>query len=69
MSSELLFFSAGKWYNGFFLFFFLEIWQIIAPQNSCIQVNILSYFSTKSYIVGTHKKCFSEIFVMSTQNL
>ena len=28
-----------------------------------------SYFSTKTYIVGTHKKCLNEALLMSTYNI
>ena len=30
--------------------------------------NILSYFSTKTYVVGTHKNRLNETVLMSTQN-
>ena len=32
-------------------------------------VKYFSYFSTKTYVVGTHKKCLNEALLMSTHNI
>ena len=35
----------------------------------CIKINIFIHFSTKTYVVGTHKKHLSEVLLMSTHNI
>ena len=44
-------------------------WTIIRPQYECVPENYFSYFSTKTYVVGTRKNCLDETFLLSTQNI
>ena len=40
-----------------------------APREKCITKNIFSYFSIKTYVVGTQKNHLTETIVLSTQNI
>ena len=39
------------------------------PQDKCVTENYFSYFSTKTYVVGTQKNCLNETALLSTQNM
>ena len=39
-----------------------------APRQECITENYFSYFSTKTYVVGTQKNRLDETVLLSTQN-
>ena len=39
-----------------------------APRLECVTENYFSYFSTKTYVVGTQKNRLHETVLMSTQN-
>ena len=43
--------------------------QILAFSEECVPNNKLSYFSTKTYIVGTQKNRLNETFLLSAQNI
>ena len=37
--------------------------------SECVTKNLFSYFSTKSYVVGTQKNRLNETVLLSTQNI
>ena len=39
------------------------------PPQECIPENYFSYFSTKTYVVGTQKNGLDETVLLSTQNI
>ena len=41
----------------------------IAPDKRGFSALYFSYFSMKTYVVGTHEKCLSEALLMSTHNV
>ena len=44
--------------------------SLIRPLVKSAQQNFLfSYFSTKTYVVGSQKNCFNEAFLLSSQNI
>ena len=36
------------------------------PQKHMLWVHLCSYSSTKTYVVGTHLKCLTEVFLIGT---
>ena len=40
-----------------------------APSKECATENYFSYFSTKTYVVGTQKNRLDETVLLSTQNM
>ena len=42
--------------------------KIQAPRLECVPENYFSYFSTKTYVVGTQKNRLDETVLLSTQN-
>ena len=49
------------------LTFFVKFYQ--APRYECVTENYFSYFSTKTYVVGTKKTHLNETVLLSTQNI
>ena len=49
--------------------FFFYIYYNICLGKGGYQENIFSYFSMKTYVLGTHKKCLNEVLLMSTHNI
>ena len=47
---------------------FLKNTTDFRPPDKCIQENYFSYYSTKTYVVGTQKNRLNETVLLSTQN-
>ena len=43
--------------------------RIRPPDKECVTENYFSYFSTKTYVVGTQKNRLDETVLLSTQNI
>ena len=42
---------------------------IVRPPDECVTENYFSYFSTKTYVVGTQKNGLNKTVLLSTQNI
>ena len=49
-----------------FVMLYYNVYQ--APRYGCVAENYFSYFSTKTYVVGTQKNRLNETVLLSTQN-
>ena len=46
-----------------------ELWTVKAFSEECVLKEINSYFSTKTYVLGTEKNHLNETVLLSTQNV
>ena len=44
-------------------------WHMQAPRSESVPENYFSYFSTKTYVVGTQKNRLHETVLLSTNNI
>ena len=61
--------EAGKWGTlNEYAFFDKVRYKLTLARDKSFIVNYFSYFSTKTYVMGSQKNCLNEARLLSTQN-